>query len=513
MWYSFAYATGETSQANGVAIQGDGKIVMAGFTESGNTHKVALMRINPNGSPDSTFNAFVRPGSGQVITDFFGGASVSEARTVAIQPDSKIVVAGTARKSGKNYDFALARYNPDGSLDATFGTGGKVTTDFLGGGDDEANAMALQPDGKIVVAGNVHTASAGYDFGVARYLSNGTLDATFAGGGIESIPFGAGTAEEKANAVTVQADGKIVVAGYAQGYAKDFALVHLNPNGSPDTDLGAGGKITTDFGGADDTAQGVAVQADGNIILAGTAYLGPTRREDFALARYQGSIGVPPGPTRPIPSPYRPKPAPTSTPKANPTPNPAPTATPPATASRYFSATGHTVKGPFLQYWEQHGGLAQQGYPITEVLQEKSDTDGMVYTMQYYERAVFEMHPENSAPNNVLLSLLGGFYYNDKYSGNAPDQHASTTNPRFFPDTGKTIGGTFRTYWETHGGLAQQGYPISNEFQEVSQTDGKTYTVQYFQRAVFEYHPEYAGTKDEVLLSLLGVFYDKKKHP
>jgi hypothetical protein len=180
--------------------------------------------------------------------------------------------------------------------------------------------------------------------------------------------------------------------------------------------------------------------------------------------------------------------------------------------SHFFPETGHTVKGLFLTYWNTHGGLAQQGYPISEELQEQSDTDGKTYTMQYFERAVFEMHPENQPPFNVLLSLLGVFYYNEKYSGNAPNQHTSTDNPRLFSETGKTVGGTFRRYWETHGGLAQQGYPISNEFQEVSQTDGKTYTVQYFQRAVFEEHPEFAGTSNEVLLSLLGVFYYNKRH-
>jgi hypothetical protein len=180
--------------------------------------------------------------------------------------------------------------------------------------------------------------------------------------------------------------------------------------------------------------------------------------------------------------------------------------------SRTFPETGHTVKGLFLTYWNEHGGLAQQGYPISEELQEQSDTDGKTYTMQYFERAVFEMHPENAAPFNVLLSLLGVFFYNEKYAGNAPNQHANTTNPRKFTETGKTIGGAFRTYWETHGGLAQQGYPISDEFQEVSDTDGKTYTVQYFQRAVFEYHPEFANTPNEVLLSLLGVFFYNQKH-
>ena len=181
--------------------------------------------------------------------------------------------------------------------------------------------------------------------------------------------------------------------------------------------------------------------------------------------------------------------------------------------SRSFPETGHTVRGPFLQYWQQHGGLAQQGYPLTEELQEVSDTNGTTYTMQYFERAVFELHPENAAPYNVQLSLLGVFGYGHRYGvWGVPNQHPSTENPRYFPQTRHTLGGTFRTYWEQHGGLAQQGYPLSEEFQEVSALNGQTYTVQYFQRAVFERHPENVGTPAEVLLSQLGTFRQRDKY-
>jgi len=170
-----------------------------------------------------------------------------------------------------------------------------------------------------------------------------------------------------------------------------------------------------------------------------------------------------------------------------------------------FNETGQTVCGRFLEYWNTHGGLAQQGFPISGELQEKSDTDGKTYTVQYFERAVFEKHPENAAPNDVLLSLLGTFLYKQKYPDGAPNQQASTTNARTFPETGMTVGGKFIDYWNTHGGLAQQGFPISNEFQEKSDLDGNTYLVQYFERAVFEYHPENDAPND-VLLSQLGTF-------
>jgi plastocyanin len=178
--------------------------------------------------------------------------------------------------------------------------------------------------------------------------------------------------------------------------------------------------------------------------------------------------------------------------------------------TRTFPETGKTVKGRFLEYWTQNGGLAQQGFPISDEMQERSDTDGKQYTVQYFERAVFEMHPENRRPFDVLLSLLGNANYKEKYPNGAPNQKASTTNARKFSETGKTLGGRFRTYWEQNGGLAQQGFPISDEFQERSALDGKTYTVQYFERAVFEYHPE-NRTPFDVLLSQLGKFrYDQK---
>jgi hypothetical protein len=180
--------------------------------------------------------------------------------------------------------------------------------------------------------------------------------------------------------------------------------------------------------------------------------------------------------------------------------------------SRTFPETGKTVSGKFLQYWDGHGGLAQQGFPITEQIQETSDTNGKIYTVQYFERAVFENHPENKPPNDVLLQLLGVFLYGQKYPQGAPGQTPNNEpGSRFFPETGKRVGGTFLQYWNTHGGLAQQGLPISDEFMEKSDLDGKTYKVQYFERAVFELHPENAPPYN-VLLSQLGTFRNRAKY-
>ena len=180
--------------------------------------------------------------------------------------------------------------------------------------------------------------------------------------------------------------------------------------------------------------------------------------------------------------------------------------------SRLFPETGKTAGGLFLTYWNEHGGLAQQGYPISDEMQERSETDGKLYTVQYFERAVFELHPENQAPYNVLLSLLGNFRYKQLYAGGAPGQRPNTgADARLFSETGRRVGGAFLAYWLKNGGLAQQGFPISDELQEKSALDGKLYTVQYFERAVFELHPENQPPYN-VLLSQLGTFRYRDTH-
>ncbi|HMA35282.1 MAG TPA: hypothetical protein VKY74_12505 [Chloroflexia bacterium] len=184
------------------------------------------------------------------------------------------------------------------------------------------------------------------------------------------------------------------------------------------------------------------------------------------------------------------------------TPEPVPI---PGSGSQTFPETGQTVSGLFLDYWRNHGGLVQQGYPLSPVLSEVSPLDGRSYSVQYFERAVFEYHPEYAGtPAAVLLSQLGTFAYQQHYPQGAPSQQVDSVNPRHFSETGRTLGGVFRTYWEQHGGLAQQGYPISDEFLERSPLNGQVYRVQYFERAVFEDHPENAGTPYRVLLSQLG---------
>jgi len=250
-------------EATGVALQGDGRIVVVGSAGGGaGVSDFGLARYNPNGSLDASFS-----GDGKQTTDFGG---FDEATGVALQGDGKIFVVGQTALS----DFALARYNPNGSLDTSFSGDGKQRTDF--GGDDRATGVALQEDGKIIAAGG-----GADDFALARYMPDGTLDTSFSGDGKETTDFFGGV--DEATGVALQGDGKIVAVGRAGGGG--FALARYNPNGSLDTSFSGDGKETTDFGGVDDGAGGVALQGDGKIVAVGRAG-NILATQDFALARY-----------------------------------------------------------------------------------------------------------------------------------------------------------------------------------------------------------------------------------
>ena len=180
-------------------------------------------------------------------------------------------------------DFALARYNSNGTLDSAFGTGGKVKTTFAD--FDYVGALALQSDGKIVAAG-MTVVNFSPNFAVARYNSNGTLDTTFGSGGKAMTDFGA---DDRAYSVALQADGKIVAAGMI---GTNFALARHNTNGTLDATFGSGGKEITDFAGSNDIALGVAVRSDGKIFVAGRTFV--SARTTFAVARYNSTVTLDP---------------------------------------------------------------------------------------------------------------------------------------------------------------------------------------------------------------------------
>ncbi|MEO8287802.1 MAG: glycosyl hydrolase family 18 protein [Chloroflexota bacterium] len=170
----------------------------------------------------------------------------------------------------------------------------------------------------------------------------------------------------------------------------------------------------------------------------------------------------------------------------------------------YFTETGHSLGGTFLKYWQQNGGLPVYGFPLTEEFMEKSPTDGKQYRVQYFERNRFELHPENAAPNNVQLGLLGVQAVGQRLFPQAFDLIPGP-DTLYFPQVGHSLNGAFFKYWQSKGGVRQFGYPISEPVLEKNSIDGKTYTVQYLERARFELHPEYAGSNAEVLLGLLGL--------
>jgi hypothetical protein len=184
---------------------------------------------------------------------------------------------------------------------------------------------------------------------------------------------------------------------------------------------------------------------------------------------------------------------------------------PDAGASRYFPETGKSVRGKFLDYWATHGGMEQFGYPISGEMTERSGADMQLYTMQYFERGVLEYHPHEPGGGDVVASLLGSFRYKHIYwNGDPPQVPNASPGSIYFAETGKRLGGPFLDYWQAHGGIATQGYPISDELQEKNDLDGKLYTVQYFERAVFEFHPENPSPHN-VLLSQLGTRRQEEK--
>jgi uncharacterized delta-60 repeat protein len=262
-----------------VALQSDGKIVGVGST---NATAFLLARFNADGSLDQTFGT-----NGSVETTF--GDQTAEARAVALQADGKIIVVGVsgAGSYSELNDFVLARYNSDGSLDQTFGTGGKVKTHFPGVDNtgSSATSVALQPDGKLVVGGyRKESDRTPHEFALARYNSNGTLDSAFGQAGKVMTRLGLGDAYSFA--IALQSNGRIVLAGYsATTLDHDFSLVGYTANGTVDSTFGNGGFVTTDFFGAtDDIAYAMTMQSDGKLLLAGRT--GEYPENDFALARY-----------------------------------------------------------------------------------------------------------------------------------------------------------------------------------------------------------------------------------
>ncbi|MCA1681276.1 MAG: hypothetical protein LC777_21195, partial [Actinobacteria bacterium] len=277
-----------------VAVAPDGRIVVAGlYRPVGGGTEFMVARFNSDGSPDTGF------GTDGIQTPDFPGGDAS-AYGVAVQSNGKIVAAGDANlPTGK--DFALVRYNTDGSLDGFFSGDGKQTTDFAGG--NGADDIVLLPDGKVLVAGySESTTDTLDDFAVARYTPAGELDPSFDGDGRQTIDFvgddGVGGRYDYGEGIALQQNGMAVVAGvtYDPEFTGDFAVARLTAAGALDTTFAGDGTQTIDFSvdfPRDDSGNDVAIAADGKVVVAGgTGYSDPatgTQLYDFALARLVGN--------------------------------------------------------------------------------------------------------------------------------------------------------------------------------------------------------------------------------
>jgi uncharacterized delta-60 repeat protein len=249
---------GPIGRAMAVLVLPNGRILLGGFSgpEGGN---IEVARLKPGGALDTTF------GTGGRASIDFGGTEFGLA--MARQANGRIVIAGRASPGGA----IVARLRANGSLDPDFDGDGRLTLSSEG----TATAVLIQTDGRILVAGNIN----GFDtMTVTRLMANGSLDPTFGTGGTATIDFG--ITDDFANDAVLQADGRIVVAGYTQA-AEDVAVARLNPDGSLDATFGAGGKATVDFGGIATFGNAVALAPNGRIVVAGQR----SGADDFALAR------------------------------------------------------------------------------------------------------------------------------------------------------------------------------------------------------------------------------------
>jgi uncharacterized delta-60 repeat protein len=263
-----AIPSGTESGATAVALSG-GNIVVAGHSKIGGKFAIALAQYTTNGALDSGF------GSGGIVTTPIGAVD-ADAAALAVQGDGKIVAAGLAGDVVNNiWDVALLRYNTDGSLDTTFGGGDGIVTTDAGLGSNYANAVAIQAGGKIVVAGNAFAdpfGSGTSDIAVLLYNIDGTLDTAGFGGGNGFVTTNVG-AFDNGFAVAVQpGDGRIVVAGNADaGVADRIALLRYNVDGSLDSGFGTSGIVIRAASGPGPiaSANAVVLQSNGSIVVAG----------------------------------------------------------------------------------------------------------------------------------------------------------------------------------------------------------------------------------------------------
>lgn len=273
---------GSDDSLNFVTVQPDGKIVMAATAFRVGGADLSVTRFNADGSLDSHGFGL----GGTVFTDV--GSNEDQVQGMVLQPDGKIVVLAVTYNWSRDtgYDVVLARYLPDGKLDDSFGEHGLAVTD-LGAAVESANALVLDAQERIVVAGFSSRTTDDADFMLARFLSTGVLDASFGVGGNVMADFNAGI--DIANALLIDSADRIVVVGFTsrEGAEADFALARFQEDGQRDNSFGTSGLVTTDFGSSNDVANSLAVDSAHRLIVAGyREYAFTGTGYDFAIARY-----------------------------------------------------------------------------------------------------------------------------------------------------------------------------------------------------------------------------------
>ena len=283
---TLSFTTPGNDVGSGIAVQADGKIVVVGTSNSG------------SGNSDFAVARFNDDGS--LDPSFDGDGLVTLSFTtpgndvglgIAVQADGKIVVVGTSNSGSGDSDFAVARFNDDGSLDNTFDVDGRVTTSFSGG-DDVGSGIAVQADGKIVVVGTSDDGSGDSDFAVARFTVNGSLDPSFSGDGRVTLSFTAG--DDVGSGIAVQSDGKIVVVGTTDDLSNTwFAVARFTVNGSLDPSFaGDGTVISRSSKNGDDMGSGNAVQSDDRTVVVGSSDDGSGKWR-FVVARFSIDASFP----------------------------------------------------------------------------------------------------------------------------------------------------------------------------------------------------------------------------
>lgn len=263
-----------------LSIQSDNKIIIAGwaYDEVRTPSNVSISRFFENSKPDTAFNS----------TGLFsiGNSTWEDAYASTIQSDGKILVAGRYY-NGRSWDFLLIRFNEDGSLDSTFAQKGYTTKDF--GKDDIAFSIDVQNDGKILICGFAENLN--WDFAISRFNPDGSIDSTFGERG--STVLNIGSYNDVAFSIKAQQDGKIIVCGWTYIFGSwDFALVRLNPDGTLDSSFGTNGIVTTDYNHLYNTSHSVAIQSNGKYVVAGYTEKPGSSDTDILIIRYNtdGSI-------------------------------------------------------------------------------------------------------------------------------------------------------------------------------------------------------------------------------